>query len=431
MKKLIIFISAISILLNTSCRKDFTNPAAAKEDDVFGSVQAVTGVAVGLQRKYSVGRENSLYNLVTTNGFTTNELLLRNIGNTAEYQLSVGGGTVDGTNSVLQNLWTASNKIIFDANRVIEYANGMEDKAYASGLIGYTTIFKALALGDMSMNWEQVPDSIGANVPFIDRKAGFNKAISWIDNALAAVAANPPSPAFLINIPTGIDIANTLQALKARYALYAGNYALALSTAEKVNPGVKPSVFNYDQTFLNPIWETATSTNNVYQVIDSTLGLPVGLQPDLADKRVGFYVGIEPDATKPPRHRIKGFAALKSSPFPIYLGGEATLIKAECYARQGALDKGLEELNKVVTKKPAADSLGVGADLPPIAGPLPQQELLTAIYRHRCIELYMSGQKLEDMRRFNRALTERKRNFFPYPFAERDNNPNTPPDPSF
>jgi hypothetical protein len=44
----------------------------------------------------------------------------------------------------------------------------------------------------------------------------------------------------------------------------------------------------------------------------------------------------------------------------------------------------------------------------------------------------MSGLKLEDMRRFNRPLTERKRNFFPYPFQERDNNgANTPPDPSF
>jgi starch-binding outer membrane protein, SusD/RagB family len=57
--------------------------------------------------------------------------------------------------------------------------------------------------------------------------------------------------------------------------------------------------------------------------------------------------------------------------------------------------------------------------------------LLTAIYKHRCIELYMSGLKLEDMRRFNRPNTERKRNFYPYPFAERDNNPNTPADPDF
>jgi hypothetical protein len=43
----------------------------------------------------------------------------------------------------------------------------------------------------------------------------------------------------------------------------------------------------------------------------------------------------------------------------------------------------------------------------------------------------MSGLKLEDMRRFGRPVSERKRNFFPYPFRERDGNPNTPADPSF
>ena len=43
----------------------------------------------------------------------------------------------------------------------------------------------------------------------------------------------------------------------------------------------------------------------------------------------------------------------------------------------------------------------------------------------------MSGLKLEDMRRLNQPTADRKRNFFPYPFTERDNNINTPADPAF
>jgi hypothetical protein len=39
--------------------------------------------------------------------------------------------------------------------------------------------------------------------------------------------------------------------------------------------------------------------------------------------------------------------------------------------------------------------------------------------------------KLEDMRRFARPNSERKRNLFPYPFRERDSNANTPADPAF
>jgi hypothetical protein len=430
MQKIIAGICIISTLLSASCKKDFTSPSAANEEDVFTSTQGATAVAVGLQRIYSSGRAGSLYNLVTANGFTTNELLLRNPGNIPELQLSTGGGSVDGTNSVLGNLWSTSNKIIFDANRVINYANTMEDRAYASGLIGYVTIFKALAMGNMAMSWTNVPDTTGtlnSGVPFVDRVAGFNKAIGWIDAALAAIGANPPSSGFINNIPVGTDIPNTLLALKARYALFAGNNNLALSTAQSVTR--KAVLFGYDPTFPNPVWETATSTNNVFQVIDSSMGLPVGLQPDLADKRVDFY--MLDTFTTVPKFRIKGFALTNTARIPIYTQGELTLIKAEAYARNNDLGNALIELNKVVTKQPAEDSLGVGAGLPAISGPLTQADLLTAIYQNRCIELYMSGLKLEDMRRFGRPNTERKRNFYPYPFAERDNNPNTPPDPNF
>ncbi|HRO70085.1 MAG TPA: RagB/SusD family protein, partial [Chitinophagaceae bacterium] len=91
----------------------------------------------------------------------------------------------------------------------------------------------------------------------------------------------------------------------------------------------------------------------------------------------------------------------------------------------------LIELNKVITKTPAADPFGVGADLPAIAGPLSQNEILEEIYRQRSIELYMSGLRLEDMRRMERPTAERTRNLMPYPFRERDNNPNTPADPPF
>jgi hypothetical protein len=114
----------------------------------------------------------------------------------------------------------------------------------------------------------------------------------------------------------------------------------------------------------------------------------------------------------------------------VYLPGEMILIKAEAYARTPDLVNALIELNKVVTKTPASDVYGVGADLPPLVG-LTQAQILDQIYKHRCIELYMSGLKLEDMRRFNRPNAERTRNLLPYPFLERDNNPNTPTDPAF
>jgi hypothetical protein len=421
-------LAVIMLLPATSCKKEYTNPGAVPIGDAFSSIQSLTGVAIGLQRVYTAGRASSLYNRISMDALLTNQVIVLNQGNTSEYQLQLGGGSVDGTNTILGGLWTSSNKIIFDADNVINGAATLGDKNYASGLIGYTTIFKALALADLAMFWEKVPASIGQNVTFVDRAQGFTKAIAAIDNALTLIAANPISTALTNNIPAGIDIVNTLHALKARFALFSGNYAQALSEANAVNLSVK-STFNFSAVNLNPIFETVTSTNNVYAPADLNMGLPAGLQPDAADKRVPFYISTNGTA---PIYRVSGFGAASTTPWPVYLPGEITLIKAEAYARMTTPDlvNAMIELNKVVTKQPASDPFGVGAGLPPAAATT-QQQVLDLIYKHRSIELYMSGLRLEDTRRFGRPNSEKKRNYLPYPFLERDNNSNTPPDPAF
>lgn len=424
----IYILSLLGLVSSVSCDKEYQDPSRATEDVVFSSPQGLTGVAVGLQRVYTAGRASSLFNSVTANGFVTNELFLVNPGNIPELQLFTGGQTIDGTNTVLANLWSSSSKIIYDADLVIANAANLTDQGYASGLIAYATIFKALALGNLAMGWEQVPSGVGQNVTFVPRVEGFTAAIAAIDQAQAAIAANPISPSFLTTIPPGIDIPNTLNALEARYALFAGNYPLALTAAQSVDLSVR-STFNFDEVTLNPVFEVATSTNNVFQPLNEQLGLSGALQPDPADKRISFYTTI--NTTIQPRVRINGFGIAGDTPWPVYLPGEIMLIKAEAYARQGDLANALIELNRVITKTPASDPFGVGADLPPLAGPLTEAQILEEIFRQRAIELFMSGLRLEDMRRFNRPESERKRTFFPYPFTERDNNPNTPADPAF
>ena len=430
MKNLYIYkitLVASLILASTSCKKEYKDPNAALATDVLNSSRGLTGIAVGLQKLYSAGRTGVYFNSIEANGFVTNELLLSNSGNIPELQLFTGGNSVDGTNTILGNLWSYSSKIIFDADNVINNAANLPDKNYAAGLIAYSSIFKALALGNLSQYWEKVPASIGKNVNFITRGEGFNKAIAVIDNALAVIAANAISTSFNANIPKNINVKNTLLALKARYALFAGNYPLALTTANLVDPLVY-STFDFDTNTFNPIYDIATSTNNVFQPSNINLGQTGSFVPDAADLRVSFYT--QP-ITKAPFLGIKGFGAALTQSIPVFLPGEITLIKAEAYARQPDLTNALIELNKVVTKTPASDHFGVGAALPPLTGTYTQAQLLDLIYKHRCIELYMSGLKIEDMRRFGRPNSERKRNFFPYPFTERDNNPNTPADPTF
>ena len=427
-----IFLLAVAVLIigAISCKKDFVNPNGAPEDQVFTSARGMTAAAIGLQRTYAFSRAGTVFNMVTANGFVTNELILINAGNIPELQLSTGGATVDGTNAILANIWANASKIMFDADRVIAAAPTLADKPYASGLIGYASIYKAMALGSVAMYWDKVPDTVGSNVSFKDRMEGFNRAIATIDRALGVINATPISSSFAGNIPAGTDIVNTLYALKARYALFAGKNTEALAAANLVDL-TKRSTMNFDAVSINPIFETATSTNNVFQPVDSTFGLAAGLRPSVTDKRVQFYTTINVLAA--PRFRVGGFGATSASPWPYYLPGEMTLIKAEALARQTVPDlvNALIELNKVITKKAAGDPFGIGADEPAYTGPLTAAAILNEIYRQRSMELFMSGLKLEDMRRFARPNSERKRNFFPYPFRERDNNPNTPPDPAF
>ena len=426
-----IVIAICVLFFFSACKKDFVDPSRASQEEVFSSIAGLTGVDVGLQMVYSLNQNSSLYNIVSINALVTHEVFLLNQGNANEALLTFGGARVDGANTLLTGLWITSNKINYDADNVIKAAAGLSDKGYASGLIGYATVFKALSLGAMSMFWENLPDGNGNKAKFISRNEGFTRAIAAIDQALASISTNPVSASFTANVPPGIDIANTLQALKARYSLFLGSFDQALTAAGAVDL-TKKSVLNFEAANPNPIFAAAGSNFNLYQPVDSTMGLPVSLAPDLSDKRVPFYMQLSGSSAA--RFLMKGFVASSTTAYPLYTPGEMMLIKAEAYARKSPSDLGqaLTELNKVITKTPSQDPYGVGADLPPITGSLTQPELLTQIYRNRCIELYMSGLKLEDMRRFGRPDAERTRNFMPYPFRERDSNPeNTPQDPIF
>lgn len=431
-KKIFVIYSLLLVFLLSvgGCVKDYSDPQRATDEDVNTSTKGLTGVAVSLQSRYEAGRGN-VYNTITASGFLTNELILLNQGNTAELQLSLGGNSLDGGNTLITNLWTNSNKILYDAEVVISNSASIADRSLASGLVGYTTIFKSLALGDLAAFWEQVPAGTGENVPFITRQEAYTKIIADIDEALAGISANPISAAFLGTIPAGIDIPNTLNALKARYALYSENYSLALTTANLVDLTKKSSFQHNSSVNPNGIYNAVTGSNNLWQPIDDTFGLPAGLTPDPADQRIPFYLSI--NNTIAPKWRMNGFAGTISSEWPVYLPGEITLIKAEAYARQASPDLGaaLTELNKIITKKPSQDPFGVGADLPPLVGPLNAEQTLEEIYKQRSIEMYILGQRLEDSRRLGRPQSERKRNFLNYPFRERDHNTNTPSDPVF
>lgn len=430
---IITFLSAVVLFFATACEQEYLNPSAASESQVVESVDGLIALTNGLQYRYSIGRQSPLYNSITASGFTCGELAILNAGNADENFLSLGGAQVTGNNAVVTNLWEQCHLLKSNADIVLKNAPNFGDPAFQSGIIGFASIFKALSLGTLAQNFEQAPIQVAQNAAFSTRQQVLEEAIRILRDAKSKIDATAPSTAFTSKTPNSVSIPNTINALIARYSAMLGKWDDVLAAANAVNLTVK-STLVFDDLTRNPIFDVALSNVNVFQPINANLGLPADLAPAADDQRVLFYLTSKtPGANN--IFRGKGFFSSNSAAVPVYTPGEMMLLKAEAYARKNQLNEAKAELDKVLTKTPASDIYGLGAALPAYSGAQTQADLLKEIYRNRAIELYMSGLKLEDSRRFNRpgpgqAGAERNRNFYPYPNNERDNNPSTPADPA-
>lgn len=409
-------------LLFTSCNDEFLDPTLPSQEAVLSTRGGLIGAANGLQQLWSTTRLSPVYTIITANGFTTNELRLINAGNADEGELSIGGVSLTSKNALTNNLWSQCLVINSESQKIIDNINVMTVESEKASIYVHASIFKALALGTLIQFYERVPIQTMSNSPF-------NSRAEVLAETIATLKATEP---YLTNangftgLISSIKYKNTVNALLARYYMMAGELDNALTYANLVDLSSK-STFTYDAVSNNPIAFNSILTNNVYQPLDRTFGLPSSLAPVTNDGRVNFYITTGSNPTT-----AAGFFNSNTTAIPVYLPGEITLIKAEVYARKipNMLTDSKTELDKVLTKTASNDAFGIGANLPAYTGTMNQASLLTEIYRNRCIELFMSGLKLEDSRRFSRPASERNRTYYPYPDSERFNNTNTPADPA-
>lgn len=422
----------------TSCNKEYINPSTASVESVTTSVDGLMHLSAGLQRRFTIGRQSPLYNSAIGATYNVFGLYTLNVGNTAEKEMETGKGAVSRDNSIVTQMWAQSLLTKLEAETILDNLNIAADPGDKVGLKAYASIFYGLSVGTLVQFYEQIPLTTGSNATFSPRADALQKVITILESADTDLATTNPSAKFLTRVPAGIDIKNTVKALLARYyniqSMITGTYNAtagnkAITFANAASKTVK-SEFRFTAATPNPLGEWNV-TINVFGAIDSTLGLRNGLAPVPAssDPRVGFYIS----RTGPTTFPLKGFAASTTTPYPVYLPGEMYLIMAENYARQGLFAQSKAALDMVLTK--TNDIYGVNAAQPAYSGPLTTPALLQEIYRQRRLEMFLSGQELEDSRRFGRPgpntpTEERNRNFYPYPLIERDNNTITPADPA-
>lgn len=435
-------IIAVLFLLFTgvACETEFENKNAATDEQTYSSREGILGATIGMQQIYST---TGLRWIIETPAITTREAAI-----TTTFQnmieLEEGGSELPNFNSNVEGMW-------FTLLRVVKVAEDLEanvpnlalQAGTESALLAYAKLFKAMSIGTLSQNFTDVAISTNQdnNAEFVSRMSGFQEAINLLNDANALITANPVSDEFTSEITLGnIDLANSIQAMLARYNLFAGNYDAAISAASSVDQSAT-SLFNYDTQNLNPIWSRVYQNSVSNWKPRDNFGLPEGLKPAEDDQRKEFYL-IPLDTLNQnglPIENLAGFFDVRTEPIPVYLPDEMNLIIAEANLRKGSpdIDAAINALNEVLTD--SSDPLGVNANLEEYSGEKSVEALLDAIYTNRRAELFLTGMSLEDSRRFNRPQPsgqirnydeERNRNFYPFPESERNSNLNTPPDPS-
>lgn len=440
MKKLIkIFIIVIGVLSFTACETDFNNINQPAEDQVLTAKAGLLGVSVGMSEQFAT---STLAPIVEISGLTTREF-----GNTLTYvtpgELVIGGTMLNSDNAGVTRLWARLLRDKGMAESILANVDNVEmEPGTKSGLSAYAKWFKAMTLGYLIQNFEQAPitnDLNGASL-FNTRSEVLAECISLLESAKADIALNGISDEFSGYIPN-IDLENVVNAFLARYNLFAGNYSAAITAANAV-----------DLTSMSEWWYDGTATENavwtfaVYNAPDTkpqdNFGLTGSYIPEAGDGRIAFYLSpADETETEYGFHDVDnavGFFSTASTPIPVYLPGEMLLIKAEAYAMTNDFPNAVINLNLVREK--TNDVFGVNAALGAWTGDANSQSaILDEIFKNRSIELFMSGMRFEDSRRIHPNLVipisgdyfiERNRNYYPYPFDERENNPNTPADPS-
>jgi hypothetical protein len=430
--KALVVITAIIML--SACSLDITDPNAATEDEVLNSREGVTNFVVGMQGYYI---ETALLAIIRTPAITTRELAVSTTF-TNPIELEFGGTALPESNGNVLQVWARCYRLIEMADKLIASAPDVQlTAAEEAEILALANIYKAMGLGFLIQNFEQaaINTNVDGNAEFSSRSEVLAESIRLLNKANEIISSAEPAGSFTLS---GFDIPNTINALLARYNLFAGNYQDAIDAANSVDLNAT-SVFTYDgTTSQNPIYGTVYISED-YLPRDS-LGTPLA---EAGDKRLDFYL-IETNTTSQannlPSDFLAGFWDALDKNIPVYLPDEMTLIKAEAHVRMDPpqLAQAVIEINAVRTQAPADDPFGVGADLPPYAGPVTEEALLEEIYYQRSAEMYLSGMRFEDMRRLNRPVPSddppltapRNRVYYPYPTQERQNNSNTPPNPA-
>lgn len=402
------------------CDLDLENPNAPTRGEIVTSVDGVLAVTAGMQAQFA----QSIDDWVTTSSLVTDEWGTQTRALISWIMLFTGEN-FDASFVTVTAPYANAYQVIRSANTALDGARNVDlGTATGAGVTATAKLFKAMALGWLIQNYDEVPvdvaDAGGTPRP---RAEVLDTIVTLLESARSDLA--PIDDADLATfrsraLGAGIDLRNTIDAMLARYYLMDGQYDQAITAAARVDLNVL-SVLNYPAPTRNPIENLAFQllyVGGLQSFVD---------EAEAGDQRPTYWVdaAAAPLGANPTDSVVKPIKVynVADAPFPLYLPDEMKLIQAEAYTRLGQYGPAATLVNEVRTQ----------AALPPVAGlpALPaaaldtEAELLAQIAYERRYELYMQGLRWEDTRRFGTALTTVPTfDFLPLPQSECLTNPN-------
>lgn len=414
-----VMVAALVSLMAAGCDLNLQNPNAPTQDQVLSDIEGLKAVAVGMQEEYAINIDTYVQApaLVTDEWGTKTRALLAWIS-------LMTGENFDNTYGTVEGPWAASYRVIKAANTLIEgVPQSSLGPGFQAGMMSLAKLFKGMALGQLYLQYQQAPISISTDQPTPRPRAEvLDSALALFASAKADLQGVSASDLSGFNSSvkgSGLDLMNTINAMLARYSLFAGDYQGAIDAANAVDPTVL-STFDYVSPARNPIYDLAFNT-------DYVAGLQsFATEAQAGDNRPAYWLQVgAPAPTANPAdtmlYELNQFTSA-GDPFPIYFPDEMTLIKAEALVDLGAANyaQAADLINQVHTQttSPVNEPLAGMPTIPP-ANLATESELLTQIAYERRYELYMQGLRWEDMRRLGSYIANTyTMEFLPTPLQE-------------
>ena len=432
MRRCAVAAAAAPLALLGACSLDLSNPNSPTQQQVASNVDAVIGLATGLQGRFSQSYGNFAYMAgLVTDEFSATSAALISISDAEQ-------GAVPSGTTIADNVFNSVYRTVRTADELLQGSQAIADQVdpgTLSGLRALAYALKAEALGEALQSYQKIPiKTFNVTAPtYVPRSEALPYVRALLDSAATEITTTPPSSFFNGTVLTpGVNLPNVIQLFRARYARIANDDATALAAANLVGR-TGPSALSV-LTFPSP------GVNFYANVTGGTNGIAPRRQFRTSmlpqDQRFTYFVVPSSTLTGrigAPLDPWNRYAS-PQAPLPVYMPDEALLIKAEALANQNQLAPAQAALDSVRTD--CTGGRGIDdpkACLPPLGGQLPKDQLLTEIYTQRKYELFSTGSRWEDARRRNAIIgptaspsipTNGQRCWLPYAVGDRNANPN-------